>query len=66
MKFSHSAEMLHILICSVPAWYTNKIITEKLSLSLLIPVSLLLVICALEVQAFTWQEENKSKEILGL
>ena len=66
MKFSHIAETLHIFVYSVLAGYTNKIITEKLALSFLFPVALLLVIYALEVQAFTWEEENKSKENLGL
>jgi len=53
MKFSHIAETLHIFVYSVLAGYTNKIITEKLALSFLFPVALLLVIYALEVQAFT-------------
>lgn len=66
MKFSHIGETLHILIYSVPAWYTNEIVTEKLALSFLIPIALLLVIYGLEVQALTWEEENKRKENLGL
>lgn len=66
MKFSHIADTLYILLHSVPTWYTNKILTEKLALSFLIPVASLLVVDALEVQDFTWEGENESQENLSL
>lgn len=53
MKSSHIADTLYILLHSVPTWYTNKILREKLALSFLIPVASLFVVDALEVQDFT-------------
>lgn len=61
VKLSHIAEMSSISLYSVHAW-----LRLQNCLRFLNPTALLLVIYALEVQAFTWEWENKSEENLAL